>query len=89
MLALYGNLAGDGLPRTIKTESKDTNSWLMVPSDSLKQNERKGDAFPNDDEDDYVVLSQDDVVEGVAAFVAKLILANPRAKVKYLLFRFS
>ena len=35
------------------------------------------------DDDDYVVLSQDDVVEGVAVFVAKLILANPRAQVRH------
>ena len=48
----------------------------------MKEKQKGRNDLMNDD-DDYVVLSQDDVVEGVAVFVAKLILANPRAQVRH------
>eukprot|EP00249_Psilotum_nudum_P034267 c5306_g1_i2 orf=289-1071(-) len=57
---------------------EDPNGWLWVPDDQVSSDPK---VEPNGlDSDGYIVVSEEDVVEGMAVFVARCILVNPHAK---------
>lgn len=57
---------------------EDSSSWVMVP-DELFETEGKEEIGGLDD-DGFILVSQEDVIESLAAFVAKLVVSNPNAK---------
>lgn len=62
----------------INVDQKEPSWWVWVTEDMIpgKVEERSGI-----DNDSYVVVSEEHVVDGVADFMAKCIMANPKAAV--------
>ncbi|KAJ7548829.1 hypothetical protein O6H91_07G028800 [Diphasiastrum complanatum] len=50
---------------------KDHSSWLLIDED---------DTFKSEDDEGYVVVTQDDIVDGIACFMAKYMSVVPKAK---------
>eukprot|EP00250_Pteridium_aquilinum_P004582 c1478_g1_i1 orf=614-1462(+) len=65
--------------RETSIELADSSTWVMVP-DKLFDTEGREDFGDLDDDDGFILVSQDDVIESLAAFVAKLVVTNPNAK---------
>lgn len=61
------------------TNSEEFSSWVMVP-DQLYDAEVKEEIAGLDDVDGFVLVGRDDVIESLAAFVAQLVVCNPKAK---------
>ena len=66
----------------INVDQKEPSWWVWVTEDMVpgKVEERSGI-----DNDNYVVVSEEHVVDGFADFMAKCIMANPKAAVRILL----
>eukprot|EP00249_Psilotum_nudum_P011787 c23384_g1_i1 orf=414-1235(+) len=74
-----GNLVmKDGDDAMVNLNPEDPNWWMWITDGlvSSEQNEELGDL----DNDGYIVVSQDDVVDGMAIFIARYISSNPQAK---------
>ncbi|MCO5603459.1 hypothetical protein L7F22_057609 [Adiantum nelumboides] len=59
-------------------EMEDCSSWVVVPDKLLEMEQRE--EISDLDDDGFLLISQDDVIESLAAFVAKLVVSNPNAK---------
>ncbi|MCO5578809.1 hypothetical protein L7F22_032656 [Adiantum nelumboides] len=59
-------------------EMEDCSSWVVVPDKLLETDQRE--EISDLDDDGFLLISQDDVIESLAAFVAKLVVSNPNAK---------
>lgn len=59
--------------------SDDPSSWLMVTDNDLTDEELKeeGDQCG---QDAFVVVTQEDIVDGIASFMARYISSNPQTK---------
>ncbi|KAH7298926.1 hypothetical protein KP509_25G064600 [Ceratopteris richardii] len=58
--------------------NEDYASWEVVSKDVLNKSDRE--QFDGADDDDFILVSQDDIIESLAAFVARLVVSNPRAQ---------
>lgn len=63
--------------------AEEGNSWDVVSENDLWEGE---DIDPN--EDDYVLVRQDDIVEGIACFMAAYLLSIKQTKVSMVLVTF-
>ncbi|XP_051138505.1 uncharacterized protein LOC127256505 [Andrographis paniculata] len=60
----------------IKVDHEDPSWWVWVSNDMVSKNiEEKSEI----DNENYVIVSEEHVVDGVATFMARCILANPKA----------
>ncbi|KAI5081145.1 hypothetical protein GOP47_0004328 [Adiantum capillus-veneris] len=59
-------------------EMEDCSSWVVVPNKLLETDGREEISALEDE--GFLLISQDDVIESLAAFVAKLVVSNPNAK---------
>lgn len=66
--------------------SEDPNWWLLVDDDFLGPDKVEEDGM---DSEGYVVVNQEDFVDGIASFLAKYISAMPEAKVLILLLQWQ
>jgi len=56
--------------------AEDGSSWDMVSGDDLWEGENDGS-----DQEDYVLVQQEDIVEGIACFMAAYLLSLKQTKV--------
>ncbi|KAI5668747.1 hypothetical protein M9H77_18600 [Catharanthus roseus] len=61
----------------IDVDQKEPSWWVWVPDDMTSSNIEEQSEIDNED---YVIVSEEHVVDGVANFMAKCILSNPKAK---------
>lgn len=64
----------------IDVDQKEPSWWVWVPDDMTSSNIEEQSEIDNED---YVIVSEEHVVDGVANFMAKCILSNPKAKVSF------
>lgn len=65
---------------TISTLADDNASWNLVSAKDLwEDNNISGNDNP--DPDDYVLVEQEDIVEGIACFMAAYLLSLEQTKV--------
>lgn len=52
--------------------------WVLVPCDTAGANLEEISGI---DDENYVIVNEEDIVDGIAAFVARCILEDPKSKV--------
>lgn len=57
---------------------EESSSWEIIPDDLFETG--GGEEINTLDDDGFILVSQDDIIESLAAFVAKLVVSNPTAK---------
>lgn len=62
----------------IDVGQKEPSWWVWVPDNMASTNIEELSGI---DHENYVIVSEEHVVEGVANFMAKCIVSNPKAKV--------
>lgn len=62
----------------INVDNKEPSRWVWVTEDMVPGNEEERSCIDNEN---YVVVTEEHVVDGVANFMAKCIVANPKAQV--------
>lgn len=60
----------------IKVDHEEPSWWVWVSEDMVPKEEKSGI-----DNENYVIVTEEHVVDGVATFMAKCILANPKSLV--------
>lgn len=60
--------------------TEEGSSWDLVSENDLWEGE---DANSNSDQEDYVLVKQEDIVEGIACFMAAYLLSLKQTKVCY------
>jgi hypothetical protein len=53
-------------------------SWVLVTCDTAGANLEEISGI---DDENYVIINEDDIVDGIATFVARCILEDPKSKV--------
>lgn len=53
-------------------------SWVLIARDTAGANLEEISGI---DDENYVIISEDDIVDGIATFVARCILEDPKSKV--------
>ena len=62
----------------INVDQEEPSWWVWVTEDMVPNNVEERSGI---DDDSYVVVSEEHVVDGVANFIAKCIVSNPKAQV--------
>lgn len=63
----------------INVDNEEPSWWVWVTDEAVPN---KVEEWSEIDDENYVVISEEHVVEGVATFIARCILANPKALVR-------
>lgn len=58
--------------------------WVWVTEKLDPQNLEEPSGIDNEN---YVIISEENVIDGIASFIARCILENPESKVHYLFFQ--
>ncbi|KAJ6307013.1 hypothetical protein OIU78_022166 [Salix suchowensis] len=61
----------------INVDEKEPSRWVWVTEDMVPSNDEERSGI---DDENYVVVTEERVVDGVAHFMAKCIVANPKAQ---------
>ena len=64
----------------INVDDKEPSRWVWVTEDMVPSNDEERSGI---DDENYVVVTEERVVDGVAHFMAKCIVANPKAQVMF------
>lgn len=62
----------------INVGKEEPSWWVWVTEDMVPSNAEEGSGIDNEN---YVVVSEEQVVDGVANFMARCLVANPKAQV--------
>ena len=62
----------------IKVDGEEPSWWVWVTDEMLPSNVEEWSGI---DDEKYVVVSEEHVVDGVANFMARCIMSNPKAQV--------
>lgn len=62
----------------IEIDHQEPSWWVLVTDDMIPSNVEEKSAIDNDH---YIVVNEEHVVDAVAHFLAKCIMSNPKAKV--------
>lgn len=62
----------------IEIDHQEPSWWVLVSDDMIPSNVEEKSAIDNDH---YIVVNEEHVVDAVAHFLAKCIMSNPKAKV--------
>ena len=62
----------------INIDQKEPSWWVWVTDEMTPSNSEEESGIDNEN---YVIVSEEHVVDGVANFMARCILSNPKAKV--------
>lgn len=64
----------------IEMDHQEPSWWVLVTDDMIPSNVEEHSAIDNEH---YIVVNEEHVVDAVAHFLAKCIMSNPKAKVSY------
>lgn len=62
----------------INVDSEEPSWWVWITDDMVRGNVEEWSGI---DDESYIVIGEEHVVDGVANFMAKCILSNPKAQV--------
>lgn len=62
----------------IKVDNEEPSWWVWVTDEMVPSNVEEWSGIDNEN---YVVVSEEHVVDGVANFMARCIMSNPKARV--------
>lgn len=69
----------------IEMDHQEPSWWVLVTDDMVLSNVEEQSAIDNDH---YIVVNEEHVVDAVAHFLAKCIMSNPKTKVLCCVLRF-
>ncbi|OAP19220.1 hypothetical protein AXX17_AT1G40440 [Arabidopsis thaliana] len=70
----------------IEMDHQEPSWWVLVTDDMVPSNVEEQSAIDNEH---YIVVNEDHVIDAVAHFLAKCIMSNPKAKVSLVSFEYS
>lgn len=65
----------------VNIDQEEPSWWVWVTDEMVPSNVEEWSGI---DDENYVVVSEEHVVDGVANFMAKCVLSNPKAQVRCL-----
>ncbi|PKA63760.1 hypothetical protein AXF42_Ash017044 [Apostasia shenzhenica] len=75
---LHAEDSDQDLPLSINIDEVDPNLWVLVTHDMAPVGLEEESGIDNEH---YILISEENVVDGVANFIARSILENPKAKI--------
>lgn len=63
---------------SVKLDNEETSWWVLIPQEITPEYFEEVSAIDNEE---YVIINEENVVDGISDFVARCILRHPKSKV--------